>query len=151
VNRIFALSGLSVEVDTAGSREIATSTDLKSYDFAFPSSAPAAEENKREHDTRGVLALLLPDSDRVIPAHRRLAPEGWSGQEGTDRLLVQLIPRKGGVMSAPEKYPPEVRDRAVRIVDDLLADDQLQLSVTGACHRVWVSSWVSIGTRCAAG
>jgi transposase-like protein len=39
-------------------------------------------------------------------------------------------------MSAPMKYPPEVRDRAVRLVDDLLADEQLQLSVTGACRRV---------------
>jgi transposase len=39
-------------------------------------------------------------------------------------------------MSAPKKYPSEVRDRAVRLVDDLLADDQLQLSVTGACRRV---------------
>jgi transposase len=39
-------------------------------------------------------------------------------------------------MSAPKKYPPEVRDRAIRLVDDLLADDQLQLSVTGACRRV---------------
>ena len=39
-------------------------------------------------------------------------------------------------MSAPQKYPPEVRDRAIRLVDDLLADDQLQLSVTGACRRV---------------
>ena len=39
-------------------------------------------------------------------------------------------------MSALKKYPPEVRDRAIRLVDDLLADDQLQLSVTGACRRV---------------
>jgi transposase len=39
-------------------------------------------------------------------------------------------------MSAPKKHPPEVRDRAVRLVDDLLADEQLQLSVTGACRRV---------------
>jgi transposase len=39
-------------------------------------------------------------------------------------------------MSAPQKYPPEVRDRAIRLVDDLLADEQLQLSVTGACRRV---------------
>jgi hypothetical protein len=39
-------------------------------------------------------------------------------------------------MSAPQKYSPEVRDRAVRLVDDLLADDQLQLSVTGAWRRV---------------
>ena len=39
-------------------------------------------------------------------------------------------------MSAAQKYPPEVRDRAIRLVDDLLADEQLQLSVTGACRRV---------------
>ena len=39
-------------------------------------------------------------------------------------------------MSATKKYPPEVRDRAVRLVDDLLVDEQLQLSVTGACRRV---------------
>jgi transposase len=47
-----------------------------------------------------------------------------------------IDPTKGGVMSAPQKYPAEVRDRAIRLVDDLLADDQLQLSVTGACRRV---------------
>ncbi len=39
-------------------------------------------------------------------------------------------------MSAPQKYPPEVRDRAIRLVDDPLADDQLQLSVTGVYRRV---------------
>jgi transposase len=38
-------------------------------------------------------------------------------------------------MSAPQKYPPEVRDRAIRLVDDLLADDQLE-PATGACRRV---------------
>jgi hypothetical protein len=53
VERIFAENGLAVEVDTAGSREIATSTDLKSYDFASPSSAPAGEKIKREHKTLG--------------------------------------------------------------------------------------------------
>jgi hypothetical protein len=54
VKRVFAASGLVVEVDTAGSREIATSTDLDDYDFAFPSSAPAAEKIKRERETLGV-------------------------------------------------------------------------------------------------
>ena len=39
-------------------------------------------------------------------------------------------------MSAPKKYPVELRDRAIRLVEDLLADEQLQLSVTGACSRV---------------
>jgi hypothetical protein len=54
VKAIFARSGISVEVDTAGSREIATSTDLKAYDVAFPSSAPAAERIKRKHEAVGV-------------------------------------------------------------------------------------------------
>jgi hypothetical protein len=53
VKSVFAAAGLSVEVDTAGSREIATTTDLKNYDFAFPSSAPAAEKIKREKETLG--------------------------------------------------------------------------------------------------
>jgi len=39
-------------------------------------------------------------------------------------------------MPAPKKYPVELRDRAMRLVQDLLADPELQLSVTGACTRV---------------
>ena len=42
--------GYRVEVDTAGSRQIATSVDLSGYDFAFPAGAPAGEKIKREHD-----------------------------------------------------------------------------------------------------
>ena len=51
-------------------------------------------------------------------------------------------------MSAPQKYPPEVRDRAIRLVDDLLADDQLQLSVTGACRRVGEQLGINRDTLC---
>ena len=39
-------------------------------------------------------------------------------------------------MPAPKKYPVELRDRSIRLVEDLLADPDLQLSVTGACTRV---------------
>jgi transposase len=39
-------------------------------------------------------------------------------------------------MPAPKRYPVELRDRAIRLVEDLLADRELQLSVTGACRRV---------------
>ena len=38
----FRKHGLSVVVDTAGSRSIATTVDLSQYDFAFPSGVPAA-------------------------------------------------------------------------------------------------------------
>ncbi|KAB8187131.1 hypothetical protein [Microbispora catharanthi] len=44
VRAAFARHGLRVDVDTAGSREIATTVDLRPYDFAFPSSVPAAEK-----------------------------------------------------------------------------------------------------------
>jgi hypothetical protein len=43
-----AKKGLSVEVEKAGSRQIATQYKLKNYDFAFPASAPSAEKIKRE-------------------------------------------------------------------------------------------------------
>ncbi|WP_433527050.1 three-helix bundle dimerization domain-containing protein [Nocardia pseudovaccinii] len=42
-----ASKGVKAEVDPAGSRQIATSIDLGKYDFAFPSSAPAAERIQR--------------------------------------------------------------------------------------------------------
>ncbi|SEG95974.1 hypothetical protein SAMN05444920_109218 [Nonomuraea solani] len=47
VVRAFAGKGVKVEIETAGSRQIATSTDLGGYDFAFPSSAPAGEYIQR--------------------------------------------------------------------------------------------------------
>jgi hypothetical protein len=43
VKDAFAKHGLKVEVDPAGSRQIATTVELDRYDFAFPSSTPAAE------------------------------------------------------------------------------------------------------------
>src|SRR5690349_20872101 len=43
VQKVLAQDGLKVEVDSAGSRQIATSIDLNKYDFAFPSSSPAAD------------------------------------------------------------------------------------------------------------
>jgi hypothetical protein len=50
VQAALAGHGLRVEVDPAGSREIATSVDLGKYDFAFPSSAPAAERIQQPSD-----------------------------------------------------------------------------------------------------
>lgn len=44
VIRVFHSHGLDVRVDTAGSRQIATSFDLSHYDFAFPAGVPAAEK-----------------------------------------------------------------------------------------------------------
>jgi len=48
VIRVFQNHGLDVKVDTAGSRQIATSVDLSHYDFAFPAGVPAAEKIRRD-------------------------------------------------------------------------------------------------------
>ena len=39
-------------------------------------------------------------------------------------------------MPAPKKYPEEMRDRAIRLVEDLLADPEIDISVTAACSKV---------------
>ena len=39
-------------------------------------------------------------------------------------------------MPAPRKYPDEMKDRAVRLVEDVLADPEIEVTVTGACARV---------------
>jgi hypothetical protein len=44
----FARHGMKVEVDTAGSRQLATTVDLGKYAFAFPSSSPAARKIQRD-------------------------------------------------------------------------------------------------------
>jgi hypothetical protein len=51
VKAAFRSHGLDVHVNTAGSRQIATSTDLSKYDFAFPAGVTAAEKIKRDHKT----------------------------------------------------------------------------------------------------
>ncbi len=56
VKAIFAENGLDVQIVTAGSRQIATSFDLTTVDFAFPASAPAAEKIKRETGSTGIYA-----------------------------------------------------------------------------------------------
>ncbi|REE95400.1 hypothetical protein [Thermomonospora umbrina] len=54
VRAAFAKHGLNVQVDPAGSRQIATSVDLARYDFAFPGSSPAADkiQQRRRITTR---------------------------------------------------------------------------------------------------
>jgi hypothetical protein len=45
----FRKNGIDVKVDTAGSREMATTVNLSRYDFAFPAGVPAALKIKADH------------------------------------------------------------------------------------------------------
>lgn len=48
----FHARGYDVQVDTAGSRQIATTIDLSKYDFAFPAGQPAALKIQQDHHAR---------------------------------------------------------------------------------------------------
>ncbi len=65
VRKLFARNGLKVEVDPAGSRQIATSIDLGKYDFAFPSSSPAADRIQQQ---RHITAKYAPFSSPMVIA-----------------------------------------------------------------------------------
>jgi transposase len=51
-------------------------------------------------------------------------------------LMEASNPRRMEAMAAPRKYPDEVRERAIRLVRDLVDSDEDMISVTGACRRV---------------
>ena len=57
---------------------------------------------------------------------------------GLDRIAPGFVeapnPRESGTMGAARKYPDELRDRAVRLVLDLVKDQEA--SVTAACRKV---------------
>jgi hypothetical protein len=79
-----ARGGVRVEVEPAGSRQIATSIDLAKFDFAFPSSEQAAERIQRQ---RNVTAEYTPFSSPMAVA--TFAP------------IADLLTRTGAVRPGP--------------------------------------------------
>ncbi len=87
VKDVFAAQGLVVTVDPAGSRQIATTVSLDRYDFAFPSSAPAADK---------VLS--------VHPTPRTYAPFSSPMAVATHAPIVELLTRAGVVPAGTRTF-----------------------------------------------
>ena len=87
VAAVFARHGLSVQVDTAGSREIATRVDLDTYDFAFPAGIPAAERIRREH--------------KITASHQ---PFYTPMAVGTFKPIARLLAKAGVASSLADGY-----------------------------------------------
>lgn len=92
VKEVLASNGLEVKIETAGSRDIAN-IDLAKYDFAFPSSAPAAEKISDKVKTRNIYSPFY--SPMVIASHKPimelLAKNGVASQnaEGVWHINMQ--------------------------------------------------------------
>jgi hypothetical protein len=80
VKKVFADNGIELKIDPAGSRQIATTVDLAPYDFAFPSSAPAADKLLAAH-----------------PAARTYAPFSSPMAVATFRPIADLLTAAGVV------------------------------------------------------
>ena len=108
VQRVFRAHGLDVQVDTAGSRQIATTVDLSPYGFALPGRACRQRRRSiQDHHTRGqftafytpmAIASWKPIADLLVAGGRR---------EGHGRLLH--------VRRAPSTSTWSRRTRAGRI------------------------------------
>ncbi|MFD3701555.1 three-helix bundle dimerization domain-containing protein [Nocardia sp. NPDC058658] len=71
VVKVLADNGVRVQVEPAGSRQIATTVDLGAFDFAFPSSIPAAERIQRQ---RNITTKYTPFSSPIaIATYRPIA------------------------------------------------------------------------------
>ncbi|QIS15097.1 three-helix bundle dimerization domain-containing protein [Nocardia arthritidis] len=84
VAKALADKGFKVDVEPAGSRQIATSIDLGKYDFAFPSSETAAERIQRQ---RNITAKYTPFSSPMAIA--------------TFRPIADLLTKQGVVRPGP--------------------------------------------------
>jgi len=84
VKAAFASHGYDVQVDTAGSRQIATSVNLSKYDFAFPAGTPAAEKIRRDHHTTtSYVPFFTPMAIATFtPIAQLLAKEGVAHDHG---------------------------------------------------------------------
>jgi hypothetical protein len=93
-----ARHGLRVQVEPAGSRQIATSVNLDKYDFAFPSSEPAAETILRE---RNLTTKYIPFSSPIAIA--------------TFKPIADLLTAAGVVRPGP--VPTFDMNRYLQLVD----------------------------------
>ncbi len=149
VQAIFAESGYDVQITTAGSRQIATTVDLTDVDFAFPSSAPAAEKIKRETGASTVYAPFF--SPMAIatfkPIVELLEAAGIASQDsdGTWQLdmaaylaLAQAGTRWSDLPGAAESYPSS---RNV-----LISSTDVRQSNSGAMY-LSIASYVANGNE----
>jgi hypothetical protein len=54
VIKVFRENGMTLQIDSAGSRQIASTVDLSKYDFAFPAGVPAALKIKADRKVKTI-------------------------------------------------------------------------------------------------
>jgi hypothetical protein len=112
----FRRKGFRVEVDTAGSRQIATSVALSEYDFAFPAGAPAGEKIKLENQlsssytvfyTPMVIASWTPIAELMVGAGVAERRAGWYSFDIANYLKLVEANTRWTDLPGNHVYPAE--------------------------------------------
>ncbi|MFI7128634.1 three-helix bundle dimerization domain-containing protein [Nonomuraea sp. NPDC050153] len=145
VQQTLAGKGVKVEVESAGSRQIATSIDLRKYDFAFPSSAPAAESiQRRRHVNTKYTPFSSPMAIATFqPIVDLLTKAGVVKEKGT--VPTFSVDRYLGLVTAGTKWEQLSRNDAYPVDKNILVSTTDPRTSNSAAMYLAIASYVANG------
>jgi hypothetical protein len=144
VQEELAHNGLKVEVDPAGSRQIATSINLDKYDFAFPSSSPAADRILQERKTTTRYTPFA--SPMVIATFRPIAD--LLAREGVVRNgSVFDFSRYLGLVTQHRRWDQLDRNTAYPIRKNILVSTTDPRTSNSAAMYLAIASYIADGDQ----
>ncbi|MFZ4718725.1 MAG: hypothetical protein ACOYMR_04835, partial [Ilumatobacteraceae bacterium] len=114
VQAAFRTAGYEVQVDTAGSRQIATTVDLSKYDFAFPAGTPQAQKIKVDNKAATVyvpfstpmaIASFEPIAKILATAGVAKDEGGWWSFDMTKFLALVADDTRWSDLAGSDSYP----------------------------------------------
>ncbi|MET7330332.1 three-helix bundle dimerization domain-containing protein [Nonomuraea sp. NPDC005650] len=145
VQQALAGKGVKVEVESAGSRQISTSIDLQKYDFAFPSSAPAAESiQRRRHVNTKYTPFSSPMAIATFqPIVDLLTRAGVVKKKGT--VPTFSVDRYLGLVTAGTKWEQLSRNDAYPVDKNILVSSTDPRTSNSAAMYLAIASYVANG------
>jgi hypothetical protein len=140
--------GLAVSVEKVGSRAIAQRADLKSFDFAHPAGAPAAQKIQQSAKALQVFTPFF--TPMVIASWKQLLPplmtEGIVKKDGDNYYLVDM-PRLIALMDKGTRWK-DLKDNAAYAVSKslLVSSTDVRRSNSGAMYLA-LASYVANGNN----
>jgi hypothetical protein len=148
VQEVLRKNSLTVAFEKVGSRAIAQRTDLKSFDFAHPAGAPAAQ--KIQQSAKGQQVFTPFFTPMVIASWKQLLPplmaEGIVKKEGDNYYLVDM-PRLVELMDKGTRWK-DLKDNAAYAVSKsvLVSSTDVRRSNSGAMYLA-LASYVANGNN----
>jgi hypothetical protein len=148
VQDVLRKHSLAVSFEKVGSRAIAQRTDLKSFDFAHPAGAPAAQ--KIQQSAKAIQVFTPFFTPMVVASWKQLLPplmaEGIVKKEGENYYLVDM-PKLVALMDKGTRWK-DLKDNAAYAVSKsvLVSSTDVRRSNSGAMYLA-LASYVANGNN----